>query len=42
MKAEPPINEEQEYQHWGRVYGAVLITTAVVITALWLFSKAFE
>jgi len=41
MKTETPINEEQEYQHWGRVYVAVLITTAVVITGLWLFSKAF-
>ncbi|HZS09817.1 MAG TPA: hypothetical protein VFD58_33635 [Blastocatellia bacterium] len=42
MKTDPPINEAQEYQHWGRVYVAVLITTAVVISALWLFSKAFQ
>ena len=34
--------EEQEYPHWNRVYLAVLITTMVVIAALWLFSKSFE
>lgn len=33
--------EEQEYPHWNRVYIAVLITTVIVITALWLFSQAF-
>jgi hypothetical protein len=35
-------SEEREYPHWNRVYVAVLITTAIVITALWLFSKAFQ
>lgn len=35
-------NDEREYPHWGRVYLAVLINTAIVITALWLFSKAFQ
>jgi hypothetical protein len=34
--------EEQEFQHWGRVYVAVVLTTIVVIAALWLFSKTFE
>jgi hypothetical protein len=32
---------EQEYQHWGRVYAAVIATLVVVIIALWLFSRAF-
>ena len=34
--------EEQEYPHWNRVYLTVIITTIVVIAALWLFSKSFE
>jgi hypothetical protein len=34
--------EEQEYPHWNRVYSAVLITTIIVIAAMWLFSKSFE
>ena len=34
--------EEQEYSNWHRVYIAVIITTIVVIAAMWLFSKAFE
>jgi hypothetical protein len=34
--------EEQEYPHWNRVYIAVLITTIIVIVAMWLFSKSFE
>ncbi len=34
--------EEKEYPHWNRVYFAVLITTIIVISALWLFSKSFE
>ena len=33
--------EEQEYPHWNRVYGAVIIVTIIVIAALWLFSKSF-
>jgi ABC-type glycerol-3-phosphate transport system permease component len=33
---------EQEFQHWGRVYSAVIVTLVVVIIALWLFSKAFS
>lgn len=44
MKTEQPNhqNEPEEFQHWSRVYVAVLITTAAVITALWLFSRAFQ
>jgi hypothetical protein len=34
--------EEQEYPHWHCVYIAVIITTIVVIAAMWLFSKSFE
>ncbi len=33
--------EEQEYPHWNRVYIAAIITTVVVITAMWMFSKTF-
>ena len=35
-------NPNTEYPHWNRVYLAVVITTIVVIAALWLFSKLFE
>lgn len=34
--------EEQEYAHWNRVYLAVVIFLAAVMTWLWLFSKTFE
>ncbi len=34
--------EDPEYPHWNRVYIAVIITTIVVIAAMWLFSKSFE
>lgn len=33
--------KEQEYPYWNRVYIAVIITTIVVITAMWAFSKSF-
>lgn len=36
-----PEPEEQEYPHWNRVYIAVIITTIVVIAAMWFFSKSF-
>ena len=39
MKTEP--SQEQEFQHWNRIYLAVIITLIAVITALWLFSRAF-
>lgn len=35
-------DEPQEYQHWGRVYAAVILSLVIIVTALWLFSKAFE
>jgi hypothetical protein len=35
-------NPNSEYSHWNRVYLAVIITTIIVIFALWLFSKSFE
>lgn len=33
--------EEREYPHWGRVYVIVIVYTAAIIAALWLFSRAF-
>lgn len=32
---------EEEYPHWNRVYIAVIVTTVIVITAMWFFSKSF-
>lgn len=36
---EPP--QEQEFQHWGRIYAAVILTLVIAIITLWLFSKSF-
>ena len=33
--------EEGEYPHWARVYALVIVFTAMVIVALWLFSRSF-
>jgi hypothetical protein len=30
-----------EYPHWNRVYLAVILFTALVVLALWLFSNAY-
>jgi hypothetical protein len=34
--------EEREYPHWNRVYGAVIIYTICLIIGLWLFSRTFN
>lgn len=34
--------EEREYPHWGRVYLIVIIYTIAIITALWLFTRAYS
>ena len=36
------MQEEREYRHWHLVYGAVILSTILVIVLLWAFSKAFE
>ena len=33
---------ETEFPYWNRVYIAVVVATAVVIGALWLFSRKFD
>jgi hypothetical protein len=35
-------DEEREYPHWNRVYGAVIVYTFCLIAGLWAFSKLFE
>jgi len=41
-KTEEIILEEKPNAWWNRVYLAVVITTVLVITALWLFSRYFS
>jgi hypothetical protein len=36
------VEEEREYPHWRRVYIAVIIYTAALITGLWAFSRIFS
>ncbi|HLM02396.1 MAG TPA: hypothetical protein VK400_15195 [Pyrinomonadaceae bacterium] len=36
------IPEEKPDSWWNRVYGAVMATTVLVITALWFFSRYFS
>jgi hypothetical protein len=38
----PAATDERGYLRWNRVYLAVLIYTAVLIVALWLFSITFS
>jgi len=40
-KEEPNIEEKPDY-FWRRVYLAVVVTTIVVIAALWTFSSYFS
>lgn len=37
-----PTENEREYPHWNRVYIAVIVYTAALITGLWLFSRLFQ
>ena len=34
-------NPKDDYPHWGRIYIAVVVTTVVVISLLWLFPRWF-
>jgi hypothetical protein len=34
-------NPEDDYRHWGRIYVAVVATTAAIIFLLWLFPRWF-
>jgi ABC-type glycerol-3-phosphate transport system permease component len=40
MENKPAVEKPNEF--WNRVYAAVVITTVVVVTALWAFSKYFS
>jgi len=42
MEKEKEIIEERPNSFWYRVYFAVVISTIVVITALWAFSRYFS
>jgi len=39
-KADPA--EELPDEWWHKIYGAVMVTTVVVISALWAFSRYFS
>jgi len=41
MEREPVIEEKSD-AFWNRVYASVVVTTFVVITALWAFSRYFS
>ena len=41
MEKEPKIIEEKPDSFWHRVYLAVVVTTILVIAALWAFSRYF-
>jgi hypothetical protein len=36
------LPEEKPDAWWYRIYASVLVTTVLVITALWLFSRYFS
>ncbi len=36
------MEDRENEAPWNRVYAAVIVTTFVVITALWAFSKYFS
>jgi hypothetical protein len=42
MKKEPDIIEEKPNSFWNRVYFAVVVTTILVIAALWTFTRYFS
>ena len=42
MREPDQTETEAEYPHWGRVYAAVIVFTALTILGLWLFSRMFE
>jgi hypothetical protein len=42
MEKELELIEEKPDSFWHRVYLAVVVTTVVVITALWAFSQYFS
>lgn len=42
MEDEKQISEERPSKFWNRVYAAVVVTTIVVVTLLWAFSRYFS
>ena len=42
MEDEKQISEERPSSFWNRVYVAVVVTTVVVVTLLWAFSRYFS
>lgn len=42
MKQNPDYPDERPNEFWHRVYSAVILTTFVVVTALWAFSEYFK
>lgn len=42
MEQEGGPNEERSSSFWNRIYAWVLVTTFVVVTALWAFSRYFS
>lgn len=42
MEKKEEIIEEKPDSFWYRVYWAVVITTFIVITALWAFTRYFS
>ena len=42
MEKEPEIIEEKPNSFWNRVYFAVVVTTILVILALWAFTGYFS
>ena len=41
MNETPDVPDERPESFWHRVYLAVIVTTVVVITLLWAFSRHF-
>ncbi len=42
MKHADDVIEERPTRFWNRVYAAVILTTVVVVTLLWAFSRYFS
>jgi len=42
MTEPQPPSPPPEYPYWNRVYLGVIIYTAALILALWLFSRQFD
>lgn len=40
-KTEPAKREELPDEWWRKIYVAVIVTTVIVISLLWLFSRYF-